>query len=891
MTAIVCPAGSLEEQIAQVVADVLRVSIERVTPDVAFAELGMDSLAAVELTTAIEETLHVELPLTAAYEHPTLGALCEFIRHGPASDTDRASRARMRSDAKLPVDIMLGDDAPRARPTRDAGRVLVTGATGFVGAFLVRALADETSADICCLVRPSAVNPHRRLRATLESLGLWSDDLDQRLRIVVGDLSLPRLGLGDSEFAAVAKGNDAIYHAAADVNWVSGYDALRATNVSGTTELLRLAFTGVPKPFHFVSSVSVCHSTSAPRDVDETLDALHTMDGLWLGYAQSKCVAEALVREAGARGLPVTIVRPSLVSGKAADGRSNPDDLVARFIAGCIAMRAAPDLDWRVDCIPVDDVATSLVRLSYAHDAGIAISHLIATSPKHWRECVLWMRLAGYDIELVPFREWVEKLAETSEGNPLHPLRAFFARTISAEQGLALPELFEETRRSQVANAKTRTALASLGHESKALTTRVLSRYFDDFERVGLISRNASRPRGNTMEVETPSLESARHQIEESLSRTLCDDVRIESIELNAIDTDESIVAELTAWRGETRSGLFDAELTVRTSGSSRRPIRLFVKSKPLDREIIDVAESVAALASPALGETVSRFREHLGFTLAHQREIALYADADPRLRRHTPRVYATSADDVAREWLVVLESFRDMDCDVVSANRAATSEQIGAAIAGLATIHAVGLERRDELASAPWQAPQRTHAQREVMMPMWSALASHAFASSAAWNDRRLRAAHEHAITNLSTWSRALEAGKPTLIHNDFNPRNFVLRRVANGLELCAYDWELATLGSPQRDLVECLAFMLPECATRDVVADAVESHRAALARASGIETRRDEWELGFRSALCDFLVDRLASYAMVDRVRRQAFLPRVARGWLNLYQYYPLA
>ena len=103
--------------------------------------------------------------------------------------------------------------------------------------------------------------------------------------------------------------------------------------------------------------------------------------------------------------------------------------------------------------------------------------------------------------------------------------------------------------------------------------------------------------------------------------------------------------------------------------------------------------------------------------------------------------------------------------------------------------------------------------------------------------------------------------------------------------------DWELAMMGLPQRDLAECLVFMLPERASREEISRRLEQHRAALERDAGIEIRRDEWEHGFRAALCDFLVDRLASYAMVDRVRRQAFLPRVARGWLNLYQHYPFA
>jgi hydroxymethylglutaryl-CoA reductase (NADPH) len=107
--------------------------------------------------------------------------------------------------------------------------------------------------------------------------------------------------------------------------------------------------------------------------------------------------------------------------------------------------------------------------------------------------------------------------------------------------------------------------------------------------------------------------------------------------------------------------------------------------------------------------------------------------------------------------------------------------------------------------------------------------------------------------------------------------------------LRLCAYDWELATLGAPQRDLAEFLCFVLTDATTADA-GRWIEHHRVALERASGTTIDAVRWTGGFRSALYDVLINRLAMYAMVHRVRRQSFLPRVVRTWRCLYQQFPL-
>ena len=230
---------------------------------------------------------------------------------------------------------------------------------------------------------------------------------------------------------------------------MTSYGGLRQANVAGTRELLRLACTARPKAFQFVSSLSVCYAVGGPAVVTETTDMLPHAADLPLGYAQSKCVAESLVRQAAARGLPATIVRPSLIVGDAATGAANTGDLVAVLLKGCIEMGAAPDLDWVFDAVPVDVVARAVVRAARQPVVGLQTYHLAHPRPRHWRECVPWTNLFGYPVVLEPYHIWIERLREcsTRPGHPLHGLRGFFLRQVA---GRTAPEHLEAHTRSRV---------------------------------------------------------------------------------------------------------------------------------------------------------------------------------------------------------------------------------------------------------------------------------------------------------------------------------------------------------------------------------------------------------------------------------------------------------
>lgn len=307
-------------------------------------------------------------------------------------------------------------------------QILLTGATGFVGAYLLRDLLAQTEADIYCLVR--AVDPAHgldRLRKNLQGYGIWDESQAARVRPLLGDLKLPLLGLAELEFDTLAGQLDSIFHCGSKLSYVAPYDWLKAPNVGGTQEVLRLAVRGRPKPVHFVSSLGILLAyrnlegggESAPLDAEKCPD---------VGYFQTKYVAEAVVRLARDRGIPVTIHRIGLIVGDSRTGASNVDDFVARMLIGSIQASRAPDVKSPMDMTPVDFVSQAMVYLSRQPGSLGKVFHLLNPRPINWSSIFDMVIAAGYPLKKLPFSAWVDAVEQYAnpETNPLYPLLPFF---------------------------------------------------------------------------------------------------------------------------------------------------------------------------------------------------------------------------------------------------------------------------------------------------------------------------------------------------------------------------------------------------------------------------------------------------------------------------------
>lgn len=264
-----------------------------------FFLLGGTSLQAALFIHGIRRDLRTEVSLLALYENSTLAALAAFIdasQKGKVATKDE--RETWLADAKLAQGLQLPPGQLRNWRADTEGRVLLTGATGFVGAHLLRRLLDMPDVlQVGCLVRASSpAHGLSRIRRSLERHQLWEEPPASKLPVLPGALEEGTLGLAQDRFQAIAGWASVVFHLGAHVNYTQPYSVHRSPNVLGTVNVLRLAATGRLKPLHYISSLSTFGPTGFINGVshvreDESLmphlDALRYDDG----YSQSQWVA------------------------------------------------------------------------------------------------------------------------------------------------------------------------------------------------------------------------------------------------------------------------------------------------------------------------------------------------------------------------------------------------------------------------------------------------------------------------------------------------------------------------------------------------------------------------------------------------------------------------
>lgn len=284
--------------------DVIKATSISATTD--FFHLGGNSYLLVRLQRLIRDRFNVSVPVMTLYDASTLMSMALKIKNSE-------SLAVIDWDAETaPPNVAAGSPSSSAsRKTSDL-TVVLTGATGYLGSRIMKALvADNQVSKIHCVaIRGHSAETPREILAQNSS---------DKLVLYGGYLDEPFLGLSEAEFKSIGREADIVIHSGANRSFWDHYDKLRGPNVESTKTLANLALQN-NAPLHFISSGGVhILRSSGSTDETETERDYNTAESLASsppptdgsnGYIASKWASEVYLENfSKATNLPVYVHR------------------------------------------------------------------------------------------------------------------------------------------------------------------------------------------------------------------------------------------------------------------------------------------------------------------------------------------------------------------------------------------------------------------------------------------------------------------------------------------------------------------------------------------------------------------------------------------------------
>ncbi|WP_244315624.1 amino acid adenylation domain-containing protein [Streptomyces albidochromogenes] len=475
---------------AQLWAHIL--GVEYVRPYDDFFELGGNSLLAMEMLARTRVIFGIGVTqlrdLTRSLlRQPRLAAFTESVREARAGTLAHSTGVDFaaETDRLLPP---VGRDAPAPHPER-LGDVLLTGATGFCGAFMIDELLRRTTGRILCLVRASDEQQGmEKLRASHKRY-VFSDLPSARVQPIIGDLGKPGLGLRPDQFEELGSTIDAVYHFGGQVNFIYPYHELRAANVDGTHEIVRLAAARAV-PVHFTSSMAVLagFGPAGVREVTESTP-LRFPEYLSVGYVETKWVSEALLNKASEAGLPVAIYRLMDITGGSGTGVMNTSSEMAALFSFIARTGLCPDVGLPLDFLPADHLARAIGYISTHHPARGEVYHLTNSRPTLLHSLAGRLRRRGYPVQEIPYPEWIAALVKYAAGHPTDPITPFVPLFVDhcSRADITVSEMYFQGVFPEFSRDNAERALMEAGIDVPPVDAQVMDRYIDYLQQADCI--------------------------------------------------------------------------------------------------------------------------------------------------------------------------------------------------------------------------------------------------------------------------------------------------------------------------------------------------------------------------------------------------------------------
>ena len=346
--------------------------------DFALSAVGVDSIQVMTLLRSIQREFAVTIGVERlTNEKTTIRSLVEEIE--AMKNTVSGEGGIPKIDLVREVNILHGQllsVSPKRNSRSRAGlekveNVFVTGVTGFLGTHILKQLLSTNSVKtIIAHVRAEkAENGYQRIIDAAKRAGWWSESFSAKLEVWPGDLTKPRLGLSEPQWACLngtasrEESVQVIIHNGSVVRWNADYHTLKPANVLSTFELLTaLAASPFGARLVYISGGQLLNF-----NVDDDDQAILAQVTTSNGYAHTKLVSELLVKRF-AHSRNVSIVKPSFIIGTPEHGIANVADYIWRLVAGAIDIQAyVADATGWLFISDVDRIACAVTHTAFHH--------------------------------------------------------------------------------------------------------------------------------------------------------------------------------------------------------------------------------------------------------------------------------------------------------------------------------------------------------------------------------------------------------------------------------------------------------------------------------------------------------------------------------------------
>jgi amino acid adenylation domain-containing protein/thioester reductase-like protein len=442
-----------------------------------FFDLGGHSLLALRLLFEVHTCFECKLNVSDVYKTPTLAELAMRIGTGMSSHRE----LDLEAEAVLDSDIVTRSDArfPSVR------RILLTGATGFVGRFLLLQLLRDTDAIVYCLVRAkSQQHATSRVGDVMSKYGLWSHEMEARVVALPGDISVTRFGLDEASYHELVNKISSVYHCATSMNHLETYWMAKLANVGSVKELLRFCAHGTRKTFNYISTLSVFGASSdgTPRVVDELTSIDGEMHAADAGYVATKWVGEKLTMIASGRGIPCNIFRLGLIWADTQRGTYDERQreyrlLKSSFLSGV----AISEYGFPMPPTPVDYAARAVVFLAERRtEMSLGIFHISSNEQGARGLFERCNEITGAALKLVSRYDWIREIKRLHESSHTLPIVPLIESTFSmSEAVLQEQDEWTESLRTLYSCARTHGELEKAGIVCPLFDDKLLTRHLE----------------------------------------------------------------------------------------------------------------------------------------------------------------------------------------------------------------------------------------------------------------------------------------------------------------------------------------------------------------------------------------------------------------------------